>query len=259
MACGACVGDAICVDGTCRPCTVTCPAGATDCAAALETTLAAGGTVYVCPGTYEGTILIAQSVTVIGAGQGADPTRDTIIKGESTRRALRIQGAAVTTANLRNLRVTGGNGGISVDAGQIASLVDCTVTGNTATGSGGFGAGIIASGGSRLSLEDCTISGNSASNDGGGIRSYQGRVTITNSIITGNVTISSGGGIDMTGGTLTLDAASRVTGNRSRVEVSDSGGGIHATGTTVTLASSENVTGNTPDNCGGDPIALCVD
>jgi hypothetical protein len=223
--------------------------------------MAAGGTVYVCPGEYAGNLVIAQSVTVIGAGQGADPTSNTVLKGSGPGlgRTLRIEGPAVTTANLRNLRVTGGDGGIFVRDGHIASLADCTVTGNTATGSGGFGAGIGASTGSRLSLASCTISRNDASNDGGGIRSYQGRVTITNSTITGNVTISSGGGIDTTGGTLTLDAASRVTGNRSRVEVPDSGGGIHATGTTVTLASSENVTGNTPDNCGGDPIALCAD
>ena len=258
-ACASCAGNAICVAGTCQPCTVTCPPGATDCAAALETSMAAGGTVYVCPGLYAGNLSVTRSVTVIGAGQGADPTRDTILQGTSSSRVVRIAGTAVTTVNLRQLRITGGNGGVYVESGHIASLVACTVTGNTTTDSGGFGAGIIAPTGSRLSLAGCTISGNMASNSGGGIWNYGGRVSITDSVMTGNVTSYTGGGIHTEGGVLTLDAASQVMGNRSRVELPDSGGGIHSDDTAVTLGSSANVTGNTPDNCGGDAIALCVD
>lgn len=267
--CGNCSGDAICVDGTCRPCTITCPTGATDCAAALETTAAAGGTVYVCPGLYEGDILLASSVTVIGAGEGNDPASNTILKGTGARSVLRIDSPLVVTVTLQNLRITAGGGGpgsgVQVGAGAILSVIGCTIHGNNGQGSGGAGGGIFTAAGSRLSLTNCTISGNSASNSGGGINNFAGRVSLINTLVSGNTAAGTqGGGIHTDGGAVTLDALSRVTGNGARPTDPDSGGGIHLSsmfnlGGTVTLASSDNVTGNTPDNCGGNPIALCVD
>jgi hypothetical protein len=268
LQCGSCSGDAICVDGACQSCTITCPAGATDCAAALEATMAAGGTVYVCPGLYEGDLLLANSVTVIGAGEGNDPASNTILKGTGARSVLRIDSTLVVTATLQNLRITGGGGGpgggIQNGAGNVLSLIGCTIAGNKAQGSGGAGGGIFCAAGSRLSLTDCTVAGNTAENAGGGIHNFAGRVSLTTTTISGNGASPTGGGIHTDGGTVTLDAASRVTGNGARPVDPDSGGGIFLssmfnTGGTVTLASSDNVTGNTPDNCGGNAVPLCVD
>jgi hypothetical protein len=57
---------------------------------------------------------------------------------------------------------------------------------------------------------------------------------------------------------VTLDAASRVTGNEADLTDPNSGGGIFNVGT-LTLSSSANVTGNSPDNCGGPiPVPFCA-
>ncbi len=265
----SCPADHLCLpNGVCQRCTVTCPAGATDCAAALEASMAAGGTVYVCPGLYQGDLVVGQSVTVIGAGQGDDPVSNTILQGSGTRSVVRIDADTVVTATVRNLRITGGGGGpgagLSSSAGTIVSLIDCTITGNHSTGSSG-GGGIFTSAGTRLSLTGTTITGNSSENSGGGIKNFAGRVTITKSTITGNTAVgTTGGGIYTDGGTVTLDAASRVTGNGARPVDPDSGGGIFLSTDfnsdgIVELASPANVTGNTPDNCGGGAVPRCVD
>src|SRR5829696_8530555 len=136
-------------DGSvCRPCTVTCPEGATDCGAALETTMAGGGTVYVCPGTYQkpsGSFLVSKSVTVIGAGEGNDPARNTVLQGSGSGRVVTIDAATVITATFQDLRITGGvggaGGGIFNGDGNILSLIGCTITGNKAQGTSGFGGG----------------------------------------------------------------------------------------------------------------------
>jgi hypothetical protein len=266
----SCPADHLCLpSGVCQPCTITCPAGASDCAAALEATMAAGGTIYVCPGLYQGGIVVAQSVTVIGAGQGSEPASSTILHGGGSGGVVRIPSGTVVSATFQNLRITAGQSGgagagISNGAGNILSLVDCTITDNHATGSSG-GGGIFTSEGTRLTLTGCTITGNSSENSGGGIKNFAGRVTLTHSTISGNTAVgSTGGGIYTDGGTVTLDAASRVTGNGAWPSDPDSGGGIFLSSQfnsngTVELAGSANVTGNTPDNCGGDPVPQCVD
>jgi hypothetical protein len=173
-------------DGSvCRPCTVICPEGATDCGAALETTMAGGGTVYVCPGTYQtpsGSFLVGKSVTVVGAGDGNDPARDTILHGTGAQGVMRIQATTVVNATFRNLRITGGGGGpgggVYNGPGHILSLIGCTITGNTAEGTSGADGGIFNSEGARLSLTDCTVSDNSGENTGGGIKNFSGRVSL---------------------------------------------------------------------------------
>jgi hypothetical protein len=274
LSCGGCPADQICLrSGVCQVCTVTCPNGATDCGAALETTMAGGGTIYVCPGTYQkpsGSFLVSKSVTVIGAGEGGDPASNTILQGSGSARVVTIDSATVINATFQDLRITGGvvggaGGGIYNGDGNVLSLVGCTITGNKAQGSSGFGGGISTSTGARLNLTDCTITDNSSENSGAGIRNFDGRVTITNSTIRGNTAIGSqGGGIATDAGTVALDTTSRVTGNGARPADPDSGGGIFNSsefkgGGTVNLASAANVTGNTPDNCGGEPVPGCVD
>jgi hypothetical protein len=158
-------------------------------------------------------------------------------------------------------------------------LTDCVVSENTAgfIGASGRGAGITNNG--TLRLTNSVVSGNTAirqagganasserratprdiiigfPSNGGGIITYGGTLTLTNSEISGN-TADFGGGIDTTNCTVTLDAASRITGNTA-VETDIGGGGIYKTGGTVTLSNAQNVTGNTPDNCAGDAVPQC--
>jgi hypothetical protein len=132
------------------------------------------------------------------------------------------------------------------------------ITGGHAGSGGGIVNGNVFNS-STVSLTGCTVAGNTA-DVGGGIANF-GPLTLTNCAITGNTAGTTGGGIFNNGGTVTLDAASHVTGNAADPNDPDSGGGIYKFGGTVTLSSTENVTGNTPDNCGSvaTPIPLCVD
>ena len=54
LSCG-CPANQICLrSGVCQPCTVTCTGTPVACGTALQTALNGGGTVYVCPGRYQG-------------------------------------------------------------------------------------------------------------------------------------------------------------------------------------------------------------
>jgi parallel beta-helix repeat protein len=85
-------------------------------------------------------------------------------------------------------------GGISNFSGTLAVLF-CTISGNSASGSGAHGGGIWNS--STLTLTNCTLSDNSAKGNfsrGGGIFN-NGTVTLTNCTLSGN-SASQSGGID---------------------------------------------------------------
>jgi hypothetical protein len=213
-------------------------------------TAAAGQTIRICAGTYNENLIIDQSLTLIGAGEGTGPG-NTILKGSGTDTAVRNVGG--NTAGLQRLRITGGS---DLDAGGVLNygtltLTHCTVTGNMGSGGGGIrNSGIIAT----LTLTGCTITENQGDH-GGGIHN-SGTAHLIDSEVTGN-NAAFGGGIRNWLGTLTLDAASRVTGNTAS---SSAAGGIYNDGGTVTLSSAANVAGNTPDNCDGPtPVPLCVD
>jgi predicted outer membrane repeat protein len=223
-----CAGTNLCVNGTCQPCDV-CASGCffSSVQAAIDVA-SPGQTITVCAGTFTGNLDIDQDLTLIGAGSGFG-AGNTILQGTGTGSVVTNILNAVT---LRSLRIVGGNaashgGGIRSQSGPL-ELIDCTVTGNTAPVSGG---GIYA----------------------------EGSLILTKSVITGNVASERGGGIAIFG-TVTLDAASRVTGNDANEFAPDSGGGIYINGGTVTLSSTENVTGNEPDNCAPNgAVAMCID
>ena len=91
-----------------------------------------------------------------------------------------------------------GNGGTGNNA---LALTDCTLTGNTA-----FQGGAIVSGGGTATLTNCTLAGNGASGGaGGGILLFAGAATVTDCTLTGNSAQSSGGGVSNLAGTATLD------------------------------------------------------
>src|SRR6266536_1600668 len=97
----------------------------------------------------------------------------------------------------------------------------------------------------NLSLSDCTISGNSTSGSGGGVENF-GTLTLTNVVISGNSADGGGGGIHNTpGATLTLTNVV-VTGNTCL----GVGGGIHNDAATLVM-SNVTITGNTAGTGGG--------
>jgi len=184
----------------------------------VQAALNAGGpaTVRVCAGTYIEALSITRDVNVIGAGDGGEPTTDTILSGAGTgNRVILIDGDITVT--LQRVRVTGAHvtfpgAGIAVFNPANVNLVECAIVGNTTTNSS-----------ASVSV-------------GGGIFS------------------NTGSGPD--GGTITLDATTRVTGNHADL-VAGGGGGIFRASGTVTLSTVDNVSGNTPNQCRGVEVPLC--
>ena len=113
----------------------------------------------------------------------------------------RVMYISAGTVNLGNLTITHGKSGSGggIDNEGTLTLTNCTVSGNSASYSGG---GIYNSG-DTLTLTNCTISGNSASYSGGGIFNY-GKLTLTNCTISGNSASIFDGGILNDGGSLTV-------------------------------------------------------
>jgi hypothetical protein len=123
-----------------------------------------------------------------------------------------------------NSTFSGNSAGQALDGGGIMSgplfktpadvtLINCTISGNSASG---FGGG-ISGGWWGVTIVNSTFSGNSTGDSGGGIATSS--VAIMNSTISGNSASNNGGGID-TGGALITN--STISGNSA-----DSGGGIY--------------------------------
>jgi CSLREA domain-containing protein len=179
-----------------------------------------------------------------------------------------------------NSKVASGGGGLEV-AGT-ATLTNCTISGNTATGYGGViyaagryggadghGGGIEVTG--TATLTNCTISGNTANSrrsphdgEGGGME-IAGSATLINCIVTGNTSggtvrgfISLGGGIDVTG-TATLTNCT-ISGNN--VKGYSGGGGLEVTGTATlagcTINNNKSASGGGIENTGTTTLTNCV-
>jgi len=121
--------------------------------------------------------------------------------------ALREGGAMAGSGVVTNSIFTGnsarGGGAIVHGGSDMLTIVDCTISNNTAAGL--HGGGIHNGSGSPLTVIDTTISGNSANVSGGGVFTYDTRdeaVTLTNVTLSGNSARTGGG---MAGsGTVTL-------------------------------------------------------
>lgn len=129
-------------------------------------------TITVAPGTYDlttagsGPLVVDRPLTIQNAGGG-----EARFDGGGVSRVLEI--------------ATGGN----------ATLTGITVTGGSATGSGG---GVLVSG--TLTFRQGTITGNSSGNDGGGLAMAAGAVLIMeNATVSGNTSADRGGGLDLQG------------------------------------------------------------
>jgi parallel beta-helix repeat protein len=282
-----CGVDALCLaDGSCQACTVTCPGGdPSACGASLQTALNAGGTVYVCPGTYQGGFTIDAAVTVIGAGEGESAASNSILDGNGTARVVEISDGT-GTVELAQLRLTGGapeddEGGGIRHQGTTLRMTDCTITGNTANGN--LGGGIFSDTGTSLELTRCTVSENHAFQSHGGGIATLGTMTLTDCLIERNDAVLGGGilceglhalagstavrgnvasgagGIYVNGGTLTIAETCRVTENTAGL--AGNGGGIFLSAGTVALEGADPspiVVDNCHENCAGRPVPKCA-
>lgn len=152
-----------------------------------------GATILICAGTYLGSVAVNKDLTLVGAGDGADPASNTILDAQGNSRVLTTSGESTVT--LQGLRLTGGDAvdGGGVYNGSDLTMTDCTVTGNTATR---YGVGIY-SGGDRLTMTGCAVTSNFGAGHGGGIYSVSPLVTMTDCEVSGNETTRNAGGIQL--------------------------------------------------------------
>ena len=146
-----------------------------------------------------GELLVDRSITISGPG-----ATNLSVDGNGSSRAFHINsGKTVTISGLTIANGASNNGGGIFNEHADLTLSNCTVSGNSASISGG---GIYSHGGVRsatLTLNNSTISGNSASSCGGGIYSHLSTLTLNNSTISGNAA-TDGGGIINDSGAVTI-------------------------------------------------------
>jgi hypothetical protein len=220
-----------------------CSSPASPCATIQHavTQAASGDTIHVAAGTYHENVIAfpLEGMTIQGAGAGA-----TTVDGGNAGPVFAIGLASLT---LSDLTITNGNGnnpivdgseaggGITIAAQSAATVIRCTITGNTATqgASSGRGGGIFSEG--TLTVMDSTITNNSADTTGGGIfiagSTAVSTATITRCTVSGNTAGISGSGIYNNQGTLSL-TDSTISGNNAQ----NFGGGIYNNKGTLSLA-----------------------
>ncbi|MFT4039257.1 MAG: right-handed parallel beta-helix repeat-containing protein [Thermomicrobiales bacterium] len=235
--CG-CASGSLCREAVCVACTVTCDAGTETpavCGARLTTALQSGGTVYVCPGAYQGLFAPPVSVSIYGAGSGADPAVDTILTGQDVSGTMDVQVAG--TVQMTNLRLTFGNATYGANlfvsgASLLVVMVDCVI----ADGSGSYGAGVYVSEGTA-NFQNCQFLGNTGSGNGQGLTNSAGVVTITDSHFEGNIATAGGGAL----ATLDLTGSMTVTGctfTKNSAVTTAYGGAVYAYFGPVTITNS---------------------
>lgn len=189
--------------------------------------------VVLCSGTYPGPFHVARDLTLSGGSQTA---AEVVLTGDGgDGPVLAVTGGAAPSLVVRGLTVTGGagadtGGGIDARLAGILTLEDCDIHDNDAQRGGGLAVAPI------TTLRRTTIRENSASK-GGGMAIDAGCVVQLegSTIATNGATEGAGIHVDTitdldTGeslrATLTLDAASTVTGNLATYN----GGGLYAVG-----------------------------
>lgn len=203
---------------------VQCPGAAfTTIQAALNNSLP-GDTIQVCAGSYNENVTINNdNITLMGAGQGTNPTVDTIIEGATPINKGSQAGITVPSGNtgvsIRNLRVQNfdSNNGIFSAVGNNNFTVDSVTVHNNNSTSAANGAGIFMQG----PVDYVTVNNVTATNNlARGIVVWDGfkkHITLTNNTVTGNgccgIELQDGtaSGVTMTGNVVTNNGDSGMS------------------------------------------------
>ena len=159
-----------------------------------------------------------------------------------------------------------GGGGLSVERGSAATIVDCTFADNVAEGAIGGGGLLVTSDALDVRIVRSTFTGNRVAHDhgtGGAVTSVGPNLTLEASTVSGNTAYSSGGGIFVEPSSADVVVTLRdstVTGNVSAPDFGG-GAGIEASSTTVLSAHLvlENtvVAGNSSTGLSGSDDLFC--
>ncbi len=172
----------------------------------------------------------AAAVTVSGGGKSA---------------VLRLDSGV--TATISGLTITGGltnqGGGVFNDDGTL-SLIDCTISDNSAGTDGG---GLFSIKGS-VTLTDCTISGNSTNQNGkgGGVNVFSGTATLYDCTISDN-SAGSGAGLYLNNGSTATLYDCTISDNSARSD----GGGMDDDGAESATLEACTISGNLASQSGG--------
>jgi hypothetical protein len=165
-------------------------------------------------------LVIDKNLTISGLGAAV-----MTVSGNNATRVFHVVGPV--TVSISGLTIADGlvssTSGGGIFNGATLTVTDCIISGNTATGSGGFGGGVGNIG--TLTISRSTVSGNTAMGAGGGIVNFFGTMTITDSVVSGNTTPGNGGGINNNNGTMVI-TGSTVSGNSATDPSTGIGGGI---------------------------------
>jgi CSLREA domain-containing protein len=116
---------------------------------------------------------------------------------------------------------SGGGGGLFVSLSLTATVINSTISGNSATmqgeGADGFGGGFFVRAGGSLIVVNSTISGNNADADGGGVFLQNGDASLYSTTVKGNTSNADGTGGGTGGGIAMLDVLGSVVTMRNSV------------------------------------------
>ncbi len=201
----------------------------------LDTLTITGGRATTGGGVYsQGTLVISNSLitgntATTGKGGGVDNSSGVLTISNS-----------VLSNNSAYL-----NGG-GVDSLGDITLTNCTITGNSQTGSGGSGGGVGQYDG-NVTISGCTISGNTATSQGGLELDTAGQsATISNTTISNNTSTGSIGGIGLYYGLYTLTQCT-ITGNTA----AGSTGGVYFRSNYNSTITDCTIIGNSASSAGG--------
>lgn len=178
------------------------------------------------------------------------------INGSSTF----IMNGCTISENIANGNNIGNGAGIYIENGVEATISNTTLSGNKAESNGGA---IYADNNCNLTMEeDCTISGNSASGSfvtkGGGVYVTGSTFTMTGGTISeGNAKL--GGGVFINSGKFIMNNGTTHEGSITRNTASQNGGGVYVSGGTFEMnygkISSNKAEGEADSNGGGIYVA----
>lgn len=194
----------------------------------------ANDTVYVADGIYAEHLVITQSMTISGTGNG-----NVFLDGSNNGLPLDINSDVFMTLHgvtVRNGQVTNQSGGGIRNLGTLV-LQNSVVISNSTNWDGG---GIYNQG--TLTMTQSVLADNS-SYLGGGLNNHNGDVFLQDTAVQNNISLASGGGLIINGGTATLERVT-VSGNQA----ANLSGAIHVQGNSTVALTNVTLSGNSAGN-----------